>query len=53
MLVLLLLVLAFQLLLIPYCLMIVLGLFGIQVGFWSCVAVLVVVRVFFSLMGGK
>ena len=39
--------------LLPFCLMVVLGLFGIQVGFWACVAVVIVLRFCLAVLGGK
>lgn len=42
-----------QVILIPFCLMVVLGLFGIHVGLWSCVAVVIVLRALMAILGGK
>ena len=38
---------------IPFCLMIVLGLFGITISFWACVAVVIVLRALIAILGGK
>lgn len=46
-------VLAVQIVVVPFCLMVVLGLLGVHLGFFACLAIVIVVRAIFGILRGN